>query len=335
MMTEKGEGVTMAAIAEKAGVSKATVSRALAGSTLIGEAAREQVELTARELGYIRRSVKRPRERIILTVKLVLPPEGNRSARLFYSFTDLVEGLQRGLSPAGVNLIVENGGSGFVPFPHKKGGEVEAFIFAFHRPSAPVLREIEKAGSRVAVLNRSVRGVSHVVSHHEDAMAQIAQHLFEKEVSGNCCFVGYGGIEDVVKERLSGFAKACDALGMTFDREVDLWMLSSPDELTAPALKKRFRCGTRTFVGVNDVIGSLLVQHAREAGLSIPQDVCVTGCDNAPIRDVTVPLLTTVDLSIRQLAEEAGRSIYLEVVEGAVRKRAILVKGTLLTGQST
>ena len=89
----------MAAIAEKAGVSKATVSRALAGSTLIGEAAREQVELTARELGYIRRSVKRPRERIILTVKLVLPPEGNRSARLFYSFTDLVEGLQRGLSP--------------------------------------------------------------------------------------------------------------------------------------------------------------------------------------------------------------------------------------------
>ena len=61
----------------------------------------------------------------------------------------------------------------------------------------------------------------------------------------------------------------------------------------------------------------------------------MTGCDNAPIRDVTVPLLTTVDLSIRQLAEEAGRSIYLEVVEGAVRKRAILVKGTLLTGQST
>ena len=101
-----------------------------------------------------------------------------------------------------------------------------------------------------------------------------------------------------------------------------------------PAHQQLRRAHTKATETARDHV-RLLVQHAREAGLSIPQDVCVTGCDNAPIRDVTVPLLTTVDLSIRQLAEEAGRSIYLEVVEGAVRKRAILVKGTLLTGQST
>ena len=334
-MATGSDSVTMAAIAEKAGVSKATVSRALAGSSLIGHEVRLGVEKAAREMGYVRRAVKRQGERSILTVKLVLPPEGHRSARLFYSFTDLVEGIRSGLSPAGVNLIVENGGPEFTPFPHKKGGEVEAFIFAFHRPSAAVLGEIEKAGSRVVLLNRVTRGVPQVVSDHADAMAQIAGHLSDLGVEGDCCFVGYEGIKDVVKARSAGFAVACRRTGISFSMTDDLWILDLPESLTAKALRERYERGVRNFVGVNDVIGSLLIQHAREAGLRVPQDVRVTGCDNAPIRGVTVPLLTTVELSMRKIAEEAGRSIYLDIVEGVARKQAIFVKGTLLPGQST
>jgi len=334
-MAAGSESVTMAAIAEKAGVSKATVSRALAGSSLIGESVRVSVEQASRELGYVRRAVKRQGERSILTVKLVLPPGSNRTSQLFYSFTDLIEGLRSGLSPAGANLIVENGGSDFRPFPHKKGGEVEAFVFAFHRPSASVLGEIDKAGSRAVILNRVVRGVPQVVSDHADAMAQIVDHLFSKGVRGNCCFVGYGGIDDVVKARRAGFARACEVRRISFSGSEDVWILERPEELEASELLRRFERGTRTFVGVNDVIGCLLIQHAREAGLRVPEDVRITGCDNAPIRALTVPLLTTVDLSMRQLAREAGRSIYAEVVEGTERARAILVKGTFSEGQST
>ncbi|MEN8846768.1 MAG: LacI family DNA-binding transcriptional regulator [Akkermansiaceae bacterium] len=334
-MAAGSDNVTMAAIAERAGVSKATVSRALAGSSLIGQGVRAEVEKAAREMGYVRRSVKRHGERSILTVKLVLPPEGNRTARLFYSLNDLVEGIRSGLKPAGVNLIVENAGAEFQPFPHKKGGEVEAFVFAFHRPSASVLGEIEKAGSRAVILNRVASGVPQVVSYHADAMAQIAGHLSDLGVTGDCCFVGYGGIDDVLKPRREGFAKACEVRGISFSLSDDVWMLDLPESLNAEELKARYESGTRTFVGVNDVIGSLLVQHAREADLRVPQDVRVTGCDNAPIRGITVPLLTTVDLSMHEVAKEAGRSIYLNIVEGVERKQAIFVKGTLLTGQST
>ncbi|MDB4566129.1 LacI family DNA-binding transcriptional regulator, partial [Akkermansiaceae bacterium] len=51
--------VTMAKVAEKAGVSKATVSRAIGGSMLIGEDVRLHVESIAKKLGYVRRSQKR------------------------------------------------------------------------------------------------------------------------------------------------------------------------------------------------------------------------------------------------------------------------------------
>ncbi|MGJ8697428.1 MAG: LacI family DNA-binding transcriptional regulator [Verrucomicrobiaceae bacterium] len=334
-MSARIQAVTMAEIAAKAGVSKATVSRVLGGSSLIGDEVRAEVELIAEELGYVRREVKRHGERSILTVKLVLPPTTNRTARLFYSFGDLVEGLRRGVAPAGVNLIVENSGGGFEPYPHKKGGEVEAFVFAFHAPSAGVRKKVEKAGGVMVVLNRLVSGTRQVISDHGQAMGLIAGHLAERGVSGGCCFVGYEGIEDVVAARVEGFEAGCRVAGIGFERERDVWIAESPEGITGEELKARFERGVRTFVGVNDVAGSLLLQHARAEGYRVPEDVRVTGCDNAAVRGVTVPLLTSVDLSMRDLAEEAGKLIYAEVVDGERRSEEVFVKGSLLEGQTT
>ncbi|MGB1888015.1 MAG: LacI family DNA-binding transcriptional regulator, partial [Akkermansiaceae bacterium] len=114
------EKVTMAKVAEKAGVSKATVSRAIGGSMLIGEDVRLHVESIAKELGYVRRSQKRHAERSILTIKLVLPPAKERSTQLFYNFMTLTEGLREGLLPSVANLIVETSSDKYRPFPHKK-----------------------------------------------------------------------------------------------------------------------------------------------------------------------------------------------------------------------
>lgn len=327
--------VTMDEVAREANVSKATVSRALGGSNLIGEEARSRVEKAARKLGYVRKSVRRPAERGIITVKLVLPPSKIRTARLFYSVYDLVEGLKEGLSPSTANVLVEVGGSAYEPFPHKKGGEIEAFIFAFHRPSAGVIAQLKERGIPMVVLNRIVRGVDHVVSDHRAAMADIARHLAAHGVRGGCCFVGYRGIEDVVRERLRGFALACREEGIRFDEEKHFWLAEGPEDITARGITKRVRRGSTVWVGVNDVAGSLLLQHLRELGYQVPTEMRVTGCDNALMRGVTVPLLTTVDLSVELLAKEAGRALQNELVSGKKMARRILVKGEFLEGQST
>ncbi|MDE0825457.1 MAG: LacI family DNA-binding transcriptional regulator [Akkermansiaceae bacterium] len=334
-MAEKNSKVTMEEIAQKAGVSKATVSRALTGSSLIGDEARGKVEKVARGLGYVKKEVRRQGERGILTVKLVLPPKGGRTSQLFYSFTDLVSGLKAGLRPAEVNVLVDTGGSGYVPYPHKKGGEVDAFVFAFHRPTGRVLGELEEQGAAAMVLNRMVRGVRYVVSDHMDAMRQLARHLAERGVKGDCCFVGYEGIDDVMHARLAGFGEGCEEAGIAFDEVDDLWMAESPEEVRAKELKKLYDRGVRTFVGVNDVAGSMLVQQARELGLKVPGDVRVTGCDNAPMVGVTVPRLTTVDLSMFALAKVAGQSLYAEVIDGEVDGGRVLVGGKIKEGKTT
>jgi DNA-binding LacI/PurR family transcriptional regulator len=334
-MSAKVKKVTMADLAKKAKVSKATVSRALAGSSLIGDEVRERIEEIAREAGYVRRTVRRQGERGILTIKLVLPPRQSRTASLFYRLSDLVDGLRAGVSPSGVNVMVESGGAGFDPFPHKKGGEVDAFVFAFHRPEAGVLRTIEEQGAAVMVLNREVRGVRHVVSDHRDAMRQMAAHLAEKGVQEGCCFVGYAGIEAVWKARLAGFVEGCREHGIAFDEEKDVWLADRPEDLTVAEMACRHRCGARCFVGVNDVTGVIILQHGRALGFRVPCDIRVTGCDNAAVRGVAFPALTTVELSMLTLAEKMGRSLFAEIVEGEPGPDRVTVKGSLLRGGTT
>ncbi len=123
----------MAKVAEKAGVSKATVSRAIGGSMLIGEDVRVHVESVAKKLGYVRRSQRRNAERSILTIKLVLPPAKDRITQLFYNFMTLTDGLREGLLPSVANLIIETSSDDYHPFPHKKGGEVDLSVFRLSR----------------------------------------------------------------------------------------------------------------------------------------------------------------------------------------------------------
>jgi LacI family transcriptional regulator len=334
-MFESEGKVTMAQVAERAGVSKATVSRALGGSSLIGESVRLHVNEIARQLGYVRRNQKRHAERSILTIKIILPAVDDRSTQLFYSFMNLVDGLRDGLAPSGANILVESYRDDYRPFPHKKGGEVDAFVFAFHRPSTEVIKEIREHGAACVVLNRIVRGVRQVISDHRDALRQIAGHLSDRGVTGDCCFVSYSGIGDVLRARVQGFSEGCTAHGITFDPEQDLWTAVSPRDISEDEVKAWFDRGVRTFVGVNDVVGIILMQHLRNLGLRIPEDVKVTGCDRGPVHEITYPRLTTVDLSIRTLAMEVGRSLQAEIVEKCETQNALLVKGDLLIGGTT
>ena len=334
-MAKKSSKVTMEQVAELAGVSKATVSRVLGGSSLIGDSVREHVQKVASDLGYVRRNQKRHAQRSILTIKLVLPPVANRTSQLFYSLMDLVDGLREGLQPSAANIIVETSGPHYQPFRHKKGGEADAFVFAFHRPGAEVLNEISEREVACVVLNRVVRGVRQVVSDHRHALGLIAEHLAGRGVKGKCCFVGYQGIDDVLRARLQGFEEGCQRSGVTFDSELDLWVAPSPQEITLAEVKSWLKHGVTTFVGVNDVVGVILLQHLRGLGLQIPGDVRITGCDRGPVRGITFPRLTTVDLSMFKLAEHAGESLQLEIVERSEAARAMLVKGSLLVGETT
>lgn len=96
--------ITIYDIAERAGVSIATVSRVFSGRTRVAAATRDRVFEIARELGYEPNvSARRLAQQATQVVSMVLPTMTS------YFFTEVIRGVQRCLSDAGYDLLVYSG----------------------------------------------------------------------------------------------------------------------------------------------------------------------------------------------------------------------------------
>ncbi len=92
---------TLDELARTLGLSTATVSRVLNNSVLVKEETRRRILDGARELGYVKRTVRRQRARSIPTIALVLPHARETYRQLFYDPASLIESITGAFAPAG------------------------------------------------------------------------------------------------------------------------------------------------------------------------------------------------------------------------------------------
>ncbi|WP_126174584.1 LacI family DNA-binding transcriptional regulator [Altericroceibacterium xinjiangense] len=104
---------TIVDIAQKSGVSLATVSRVLNGNPKVGDAIRQRVERAAQELGYTPNSAaSRLRGGKAYALALLVGPlktvmDGEASGRMPSYITDVIAGLLRACRPANYHLVIE------------------------------------------------------------------------------------------------------------------------------------------------------------------------------------------------------------------------------------
>lgn len=321
-------------IARELGISSATVSRALNGSRLVGPEIRKSVAAVAKRLGYEKRSIRRHRGRAILSVKLVLPRHAEPERALFYDFAALIEGLRRGFTQCGLNLLCEVNSPDFEPYPHKKGGDIDAFIFAFQRPSQQTLKSLREHGTPFVVLNRAIPGMPCVASDNAAGMLDLLDHLRGSMAEIRPRFLTIAGLGQVHEERLDGFDQACQRRGVPFDRAKDT--VEFPDiasiqkEGVAAAAK-----GANVLVCVNDIVGTVVLSELDLLGIAVPGQVAVTGFDDSPVRRLSRPLLTTVSLPVEELARYAATRLQAEIIENTAPSALLRVTGRLIAGEST
>ena len=149
--------VTIYDIAQEAGVSTSTVSRALSGSALIGDDVIAEVRAVADTLGYKQRRIKRQAERTILNVRLVLPRYDQSYQHQFFDVVQLAEGIRAGAAPTRVHVVIEAQSVKLDLFPHKKGGDIDGVICAFTKPTSQMLAACAERDVPVLTLNRIMR----------------------------------------------------------------------------------------------------------------------------------------------------------------------------------
>jgi LacI family transcriptional regulator len=321
-------------IAREAAVSASTVSRALNGSRLVSDEVRERVSSVAGRLGYQKRTIRRHRDRMILSIKLVLPylPDAERS--LFWDVSQMVEGLRVGVEPCPVNLICEVARPDFTAFPHKKGGDTDAFVFAFHYPQEHILADVRQRGVPHMVVNRTLENIPGVIVDHHHGMNMLLDELAAGSDDLRICFVQLDDMGETAIERLAGLAEGCRARGIAFDAQRDVRSFPTTMQIDAAAVRE-MRQKSNVLCCVNDIVGLVVLTELERMGVSVPGEVQVTGFDDSPLRRLTRPLLTSVAMPVYELGRIAGASLQRQIVESTPPQAIIQVRGTLEVGEST
>lgn len=303
---EAGEGrmaVNINVVAERAGVSIATVSRVLNGGALVRPATRDRVLEVARQLEYTpNASARSLSSRRTETLGAVLPALHGEF------FSELLRGLDLAARRSGFHLLVSGS--------HSDRQEVEAVLRAFRgRVDALVLMfpDLDAAaltpqlhGLPVVLVNCGLAGkdFDRVAIDNYGGASQVVRHLWELG-HRRIAFLSGPPFNFDAGERRRGYLETLRLLGS--DTPPLIFEGAFTEESgyqAAESLLKEAEPPTALFAA-NDAmaIGCLAALHER--GLEVPRDLSLVGFDDIPAARYVRPALTTVQVPIARLGETA------------------------------
>lgn len=301
--------VTIAEVAARAGVSTATVSRALSGRGPVSAEVDRRVRRVAGELGYqvnpIARALRNSRTD---TVGMVVPSIGNPF------FTSLVRSVEHVLERGGKDLFLCDAQSDPVIEAKRLASlvarNVDGIIVSpTHGMDSAAAVADTAAHLPLVQLDRFVDGTSTDWVGVDDlaAMRLVLDHLYAGGAR-SASFVGSRETNSSSEQRLSGFRRRAGELGIAVDQAAVL-LGEFSIEWGEEAVARLVAAGPlpEAIVCADDLIALGVTRACRAHGVEVPGQVQVTGFDNIDFSRLSEPALTTVDQPRDRIAAEAVR----------------------------
>ncbi len=304
--------VTVHDVADRSGVSIATVSRTLRAPHRVSEDTRQRVLEAVRDLGYRpNRAAASLRRGRTGAIALVVPDIENPY------FASLTKGAQASTRARGYGLVVvDTTEDAEVEFEEiaALGPQVDGMILASSRLSDARLAEAVAATTCV-LINRSLPGTATpTVTIDESSGADAAVgHLVDL---GHRALAYVGGPGSAWSEgrRWRGIQDAVAARpGVTVTRVGGY----APDATGGRAAAAAVLAHDVTAVlAYNDLVALGLLARWAEHGVSVPTDLSLVGFDDTFVAGLASPPLTSVGADLRTFGENAVALLH-ERIEGA------------------
>ena len=308
---------TLADVARMAGVSTASISRALNEPDKVAESTREKIKHAIDTLGYTPHFGGRAlASRRTNTVGAVIPSMANAM------FANGLQAFQEELAKDRVTLLVAT--TGFDPEQEFRA------IKSLVAQGADALLLIGNARLQETWDFLDKRKVTHVISWCNDARdghyfvgfdnaqsaagaARAAMEMGHRRLAMIC---GDTEVNDRAKARQQGVIAAIEAFGqgahLTHMVETPYLIDAAGDALEVIMAQPE----TPTVVlCANDAQAAGAMIRAREMGLNLPQDLSFVGFDDIGVARVVTPALTTVRVPQQQMGTEAAR-LLLDMMAG-------------------
>jgi LacI family transcriptional regulator len=288
--------VTIEHVAEKAGVSIATVSRVLNGidKKVSGETI-ERVRSVIAEMGYRPTRVGRALRRLESHLVGMLIPD---TTNAFYAATAMI------LCNTAENPAVQDA------YLEEMEGHLARGIALLGAVPSPGLERLVAAATPLVFINRKppmAGGGPFVGIDNYAAGREIGQHFVERNYQRCAVIHGPSG-SSASRERFEGFRDGLAAAGVRLDdrgvHEAALTM--SAGYSAAVELLDRQPLPRAIFCG-NDLIAYGVHRRCREVNLRVPADVALFGFDDNPLNEWLAPWLSTVHVPYDQFGPATQR----------------------------
>lgn len=290
-------------VAERAGVSPATVSRVLNGTAAVRDATRDKVLAVVDELGYRpNRVAGNLRRQKVQMIGVVVSDIENPH------FTQMVRAIEDTAYLKGYRVLLCNTDEDAAKQREYLGvlisERVAGAIISPTEAAAPEISELIDHGAAVVAFDRSVadRRADAVLAANTESVRVATEHLVTTGHKKIGFVAGLPGIE-TASERQAGYEEAISAAGLVAMVAGGNFRAEGGQRATAELLER----GATGIVVANNLMAIGAFQAIKHAGLKAPADISLVAVDDPPWAELTDPPLTTLAQPVREMAEAAVR----------------------------
>ena len=310
----------MADIARLAGVSVATVSRALSGSTLVNAETRERIQQLAASLNYsINLGAQNLRLQKNLTVGVVVPYDAQSRQHISDPFfLSIIGSIADALTDHGYDMLLSRVDSERLDAASQlyDSGKVIGVIIIGQWRHHDQLNQLAARNMPLVVWGGELPQQLYcsVGGDNRNGGEQATAHLL-RAGRKRIAFLGDTALPEVWLRR-EGYLRAHAVAGLTPPPELQIPAPFEPDA-AQPFLERLCHSGV-AFDGVvacSDLLAIHMVQALRAQGRCVPGDVGVVGYDDMPLAAFCEPTLTTVHQPVLEAGAELVAAL-LQLLNG-------------------
>ena len=326
--------VTLLDIAADAGVSRATVSLVIRNVPSVAESTRKRVERSIKRLGYVyHRGAASLRTQQSHAIGLIVSDITNPF------FAEIIVAIEERLATARLVTLLGNTSE-----DHAKEERLLKTMREFPADGILICPAISRDTSTgtpnlagrlpTVAFARRVDGIDYAGVDNAQGSQLAIEHLCQL---GNRRIAFIGGDPEVStgQERIQGYKRALVRSGLQFDRslvvpapptrrggyDVVLQLLQMENPPTAALC-------------FNDVVALGAIEALQQAGVRAGKEFGVVGFNNVPDAAQSLPGLTTVDTSPRELGETAAELLLKRIEQRDSPIRTVILQPRLIVRQS-
>ncbi|MBN1573051.1 MAG: LacI family DNA-binding transcriptional regulator [Deltaproteobacteria bacterium] len=322
--------LTIRDIARECGVSASTVSRVLNNEPGISRETTVRVFEVARANDFSLTKRRKPISRSHVNLVVVVPDRSEIELNPFFEMGELINAVNSAFKNDKYSIEIQTF-SDLKIFDGGKAALYDGVILAFGDIGGEGRSLLRSKNIPFIFLNRTFETENYVSCNNYKGMLKLREYLnggsFEK-----IGYLGCGTIP-VNRDRLRGYITgSLEATGAVDDRII--LEVASINEVDAGTARFFLDRGCDAVICFNDNFAIRMITELSGMGVSVPDEVSITGFDNSPARRVFRPLITTISLSTFELCFFASRWLRDNILHRETRELRLEVEGTLLEGET-